>query len=69
MIQQSHCWAYTLKKPEWKETRVPQCSQLFKTHTSKKKTTKKKTHTSPVQKILKGCVLKDLHAKELFLQI
>ena len=26
MIQQSHCWAYTLRKPEGKETRVPQCS-------------------------------------------
>ena len=26
MTQQSHCWAYTLRKPEWKETRVPQCS-------------------------------------------
>ena len=25
MIQQSHCWAYTLMKPEGKETRVPQC--------------------------------------------
>ena len=25
-IQQSHCWAYTLRKPEGKETRVPQCS-------------------------------------------
>ena len=24
--QQSHCWAYTLRKPEGKETRVPQCS-------------------------------------------
>ena len=24
MIQQSHCWAYTLRKPEGKETRVPQ---------------------------------------------
>ena len=23
MIQQSHCWAYTLRKPELKETRVP----------------------------------------------
>ena len=23
---QSHCWAYTPKKPELKETRVPQCS-------------------------------------------
>ena len=23
---QSHCWAYTLRKPELKETRVPQCS-------------------------------------------
>ena len=22
MIQQSHCWAYTLRKPEGKETRV-----------------------------------------------
>ena len=22
--QQSHCWAYTLRKPEVKETRVPQ---------------------------------------------
>jgi len=26
MIQQSHCWAYTLRKPESKEIRVPQCS-------------------------------------------
>ena len=26
MTQQSHCWAYTLRKPELKETRVPQCS-------------------------------------------
>ena len=26
MIQQSHCWAYTLRKPEGKETHVPQCS-------------------------------------------
>ena len=24
--QQSHCWAYTLRKPEVKETHVPQCS-------------------------------------------
>ena len=24
--QQSHCWAYILRKPELKETRVPQCS-------------------------------------------
>ena len=24
--QKSHCWAYTLRKPELKETRVPQCS-------------------------------------------
>ena len=23
MIQQSHCWAYTLRKPESKETHVP----------------------------------------------
>ena len=23
MTQQSHCWAYTLRKPELKETRVP----------------------------------------------
>ena len=26
IIQQSHCWAYTPKKPELKETHVPQCS-------------------------------------------
>ena len=26
MTQQSHCWAYTLRKPELKETCVPQCS-------------------------------------------
>ena len=26
MTQQSHCWAYTLRKPELKETRVSQCS-------------------------------------------
>ena len=24
--QKSHCWAYTPRKPESKETRVPQCS-------------------------------------------
>jgi len=29
MIQQSHCWAYTLRKPELKETCVPQRSSLF----------------------------------------
>ena len=23
MTQQSHCWAYTPRKPEWKETRAP----------------------------------------------
>ena len=27
--QQSHCWAYTLRKPELKETRVPQCSSQY----------------------------------------
>ena len=26
MTQQSHYWAYTPRKPEWKETRVSQCS-------------------------------------------
>ena len=26
MTQQSHYWAYTLRKPELKETRVPKCS-------------------------------------------
>ena len=26
MTQQSHCWAYTLRKPEVKQTHVPQCS-------------------------------------------
>ena len=26
MSQQSNCWAYTSRKPELKETRVPQCS-------------------------------------------
>ena len=26
MTQQSHCWAYTPRKPELKETCVPQCS-------------------------------------------
>ena len=26
MTQPSHCWAYTLRKPEGKETRVPPCS-------------------------------------------
>ena len=30
MAQQSHFWAYTLKKPDLKETHAPQCSsQLF----------------------------------------
>ena len=26
MTQKSHCWAYTLRRPELKETHVPQCS-------------------------------------------
>ena len=26
MTQKAHCWAYTLRKPELKETCVPQCS-------------------------------------------
>ena len=26
MTQQSHCWAYTLRKPQLKKTHVPQCS-------------------------------------------
>ena len=26
MTQQSHCWAYTMRKPELKEIHVPQCS-------------------------------------------
>ena len=26
MTQQSHCWAYTTRKPDLKETRIPQCS-------------------------------------------
>ena len=26
MTQQSYCWAYTISKPELKETHVPQCS-------------------------------------------
>ena len=26
MTQKPHCWAYTLRKPELKETHVPQCS-------------------------------------------
>ena len=26
MTQQSHCWAYTPRKPELKETHAPQCS-------------------------------------------
>ena len=26
MTQQSHSWAYTLRKPELKETHIPQCS-------------------------------------------
>ena len=25
-LPQSHCWAYTQRKPELKQTRVPQCS-------------------------------------------
>ena len=29
MIQQSCCWAYTLRKPELKETRVPQLSSAL----------------------------------------
>ena len=30
MTQQSHCWAYTLKKPELKETHVPQWRRLLR---------------------------------------
>ena len=26
MTQQSHCWAYTLRKPSFKKIHVPQCS-------------------------------------------
>ena len=26
MIQQSHYWAHTLRKPQFKKTHVPQCS-------------------------------------------
>ena len=26
MTKKSHCWAYTLRKPEMKQTRVPKCS-------------------------------------------
>ena len=26
MTQQSYCWSYTLRKPELRETRLPQCS-------------------------------------------
>ena len=33
MILQSHCWAYTLRKPELKEVRVPQCSFFKKQRT------------------------------------
>ena len=29
MTQQSHCWAYTPRKPELKETHVPQCSTVY----------------------------------------
>ena len=29
MTQQSHCWAYTPRKPELKETHVPQCSSAL----------------------------------------
>ena len=25
LLKKTHCWAYTLRKPELKETRVPQC--------------------------------------------
>ena len=28
MTQQSHCWAYTPRKPELKEAHVPQCSSF-----------------------------------------
>ena len=29
MTQQSHCWAYTPRKPELKETHVPRCSSQY----------------------------------------
>ena len=34
MTQQSHCWAYTPRKPELKETRAPQCSSAYKSFTT-----------------------------------
>ena len=35
--QQSHCWAYTLRKPELKKTHVPHvhCSPIYKARTQK----------------------------------
>ena len=32
MTQQSHCWAYTLRKPDLKETRAPHCSSQHCLH-------------------------------------
>ena len=37
MTQQSHCWAYTPRKPELKETHVPQCSLQYCRHLFKVK--------------------------------
>ena len=34
MTQKSHCWANTLRKPELKETCVPQCSLLLQQQSS-----------------------------------
>jgi len=47
MIQQSHCWAYTLRKPEGKETRAPQCSSQQK---------KKKVHIYIYAYIMVACI-------------
>ena len=38
MTQQSHFWAYTLRKPDLKETRAPQCSSQHIARTWKQPT-------------------------------
>ena len=38
MTQQSHCWAYSPRKPELKETHVPQCSLFIIAKTWKQPT-------------------------------
>ena len=66
MIQQSHCWAYTLRKPEGKETRVPQCSVFSFPNTPTRKQPKSTDSSSSIWMMFAdrsrcSCVYSKLH--------